>query len=559
MKPGANKAKYVNSLYGYIVFGVTTDVEDFVLAMKEWAASNRHEVNRHGVPSASVIAGCLTHGSLTINRDICIAAIKQMPEWKAAGEPEFSMKVATLWSSGGADAKVPAIFLECDRFKVKEFIQMCETLFIGENLALPTALQGVYFFPSRSFSSTSPMRLTYIAEQRDFLASDRTVTCEGIGDIYQYVRVRTQPSVLASVENILMLLKGVRGPLFRSMDKTVDGKVFLKLDVVNIGAWGVCKDKIAEHLRMSVHPDDHALVFSEDTQDLNFSEPWMKFKDGQLARNVIDLPSKASVDYANRCHAKFANQTPQGIKKRAHSNVSESTTTTATSDSTISTNGRVSIAAIDLTSADQNSAASPNHKVHVVEQRLFQATNSPVMSVAGTISPMTSATSPRTARMQQLESKVQAHDTKLNNIQASVSNIEDKIEKGHEATNFQFGKLEEMLAHIHGEIVAGVQSAKKEGDGPSVPENVPMHDSEHEVSFAAYDPNARTHDWNETWRRDKAQRSFIESRRVEYVDELCKEAEQQGQCYDYYAAARERFPSPPPIEYPDDITYYDEL
>jgi hypothetical protein len=159
--------------------------------------------------------------------------------------------------------------------------------------------------------------------------------------------------------------------------------------------------------------------------------------------------------------------------------------------------------------------------------------------------------------MQHLEKKVEAHDKKLSDIQTSVSHLDVKIEKGHASTNFQFGKLEEMLAHIHGEIVAGVQSSKQEAERLSVLEHVTT--SEWEDDGGAHNPVVQSRDWNEVWRQDKAHRSFIESQRVEYVEELRKEAEQKGQRYDYYAVACERFPSPPPIDYPDDITYIDDL
>ena len=156
-KPGAQKGKYANRLYGYIVFGVSGDVDDFVMAMKEWAASNRHELTRHGVPSSSVIVGFIVHASLTSNRDDIVAAIRNTPEWQAAGCPEFSVKVAPLWSSGGADAKVPAICCECERSKISEFEQMCEVLFFGENLSLPSAIREAYFFPSRKFAANDQL------------------------------------------------------------------------------------------------------------------------------------------------------------------------------------------------------------------------------------------------------------------------------------------------------------------------------------------------------------------------------------------------------------------
>ena len=72
-----------------------------------------------------------------------------------------------------------------------------------------------------------------------------------------------------------------------------------------------------------------------------------------------------------------------------------------------------------------------------------------------------------------------------------------------------------------------------------------------------YNPIAESSKWNEVWRRDQAHRGFIESQRNEYIEALRRDAEHYGESYDFYAAACERFPSPPPIDYPDDITYVD--
>ena len=565
-KPGAQKPKYANSLYGYVVFGVTGDVEDFVAAMKDWAVSNRHELIRHGVQSTSVIAGFITHASLTLNRDDAVAAIKKTEEWVRAGCPEFSLQVRTLWSAGGADAKVPAICCDCERDKLAEFVQMCETLFFGENLSLPASLREVYFFNSRSFPAASPTRRTYIAEQRDFLASDRTVTVGGLGDVYQDVRLRSDPQYSSTIEDVIMLMRGTSGPLFRSMDRTVDGKVFLKLEDTNLSAWAVRQGQLADHLRTIVHPDDLSLVFREDSQELSFSDPWIKFKDGQMARNVVDMPSRASLEYVDRCKAKFATAgvvPGSAVKKRAHSNVSSDGT--ATTYSTTSTNATprfhttppqdANLAPIDLTRDERQAGSSPSHKVHVVEQRTYQGGDSPLSSIAGSMSPTPTAVSPKTARMQKLEQKVAAHDVKLTAIQSSVAEIDSKIDDQSKKTAFHFDRFEEMLSHIHGTIVAGIsQTPAKEVDVS--PES--MQEGPHDDD-GAYNPIQSSHEWNETWRRDQAHRGFIATQRDEYAEQLRKEAAAQGRIYDYYAVAYERYPSPPPIQYPDDITYTDDL
>ena len=85
-----------------------------------------------------------------------------------------------------------------------------------------------------------------------------------------------------------------------------------------------------------------------------------------------------------------------------------------------------------------------------------------------------------------------------------------------------------------------------------------MTDIQAELDLAAYNPNEERSKWNNIWKQDVAHRDFVESRRNEYSEELRLEAESKGHHYDYYAVAYERFPSPPPIEYPDDITFMDD-
>ena len=75
----------------------------------------------------------------------------------------------------------------------------------------------------------------------------------------------------------------------------------------------------------------------------------------------------------------------------------------------------------------------------------------------------------------------------------------------------------------------------------------------------AYNPIQHSHDWNEEWRRYQAHKSHIDSKRAEWAERLNKEAASKGEEYDYYAAACERYPSPPPVPFPDDITYEDDL
>ena len=76
--------------------------------------------------------------SVTVNREECMKAIKNTPEWIVAGQPDFSIKISTLWSTGGAGAKVPALCFECDRTMLDQFVRMCEALFYGDNVTLPS-------------------------------------------------------------------------------------------------------------------------------------------------------------------------------------------------------------------------------------------------------------------------------------------------------------------------------------------------------------------------------------------------------------------------------------
>lgn len=556
-KPGAQSQRYANSLYGFIVFGITGDVDDFELAMKDWAISQRHDLLRQGVSSNSLIAGFLTQCSLTISRDDCVQAIKATPQWKGAGCPDFSVKFSMLWGTGGSAAKVPALCLECDRTKVDPFVKMCEALFFGDNASLPSMLREVLFFPSRSFAPNNPVCLTYITSQHDFISSERTVTCEGIGNIYQHVRLQCDPTKKASIEDILMRLTGSMGPLFRSLDRTLDNKVFLKLDVTNLDAWRVRSSELVVFLQRTVHPDDHPVVFNTSSMDIAYSDPWAKFVNGKMARNVLDIPSKASIDFVGRCAERLTTPQLGGLKKRAHASVSCGSTATTAVSSTASLRSSISGPAIDLTE-DTKPSASPSHKVHVVEQRPFQST-SPISSIDGSAATSTGPSSPNTARMQKLEAKVADHDTKLGEIQRTVTSLDDKIGSQHAETTFNFNKFASMLNMINENIMAGVAattSAQAAADS-DVPAEMMDEYQEYLAGEGAYNPIAEHSKWNELWRRDHAHRAFIDSQRTEYVDALRRDAEHYGESFDYWNAARERFPSPPPIDYPDDITFVD--
>lgn len=116
-----------------------------------------------------------------------------------------------------------------------------------------------------------------------------------------------------------------------------------------------------------------------------------------------------------------------------------------------------------------------------------------------------------------------------------------------------FDRFGEMLAHIHKSIVDGVShdaAGTKNNDVDSYDEMQDMHDYED----GAYNPIEEQFKWRCIWKQDQAHRGFVASQRAAYVDELRAEAEGKGQEYDYYAVAYERHPSPPPVNYPDDIT-----
>jgi hypothetical protein len=331
--------------------------------MRDWALGHKHELVRHGVASNSLIAGFLVQISVTVNREECMKAIKLTPEWLAAGKPDFSMKISTLWSTGGAGTKVPAVCFECDRTMVDQFVKMCEALFFGDNVTLPAAIPACIFFPSRSFAPNHQVRLTYITSQQEFLSNERTVTCAGLGDIYQTVRLRCDPSKRAIIEDIILHLTGAAGPVLRSIDKTVDGKVFLKLDATNLDAWAIRRAELGDYLRHAVYPADHGLVFSNDTQVLAFSEPWSKYVNGRLSRNILEIPSQDSIMFAGRCAEKLKmSGQVGGLKKRVHASVSSEGTLSTSSLSTPTATSQP--VPIDLT-GDGKPSASPTHKVLV--------------------------------------------------------------------------------------------------------------------------------------------------------------------------------------------------
>ena len=115
-----------------------------------------------------------------------------------------------------------------------------------------------------------------------------------------------------------------------------------------------------------------------------------------------------------------------------------------------------------------------------------------------------------------------------------------------------------MLSHIHGTIVNGMQQLAEPKTAPKT--DVTMDNS---LILAgedgAFDPIRRAAEWNETMRRDQTHRLFVVTQRAEYIAQLRCDAEHYGESFDYEAAADQRFPYPPAIDYPDDITYVDDL
>eukprot|EP00590_Aulacoseira_subarctica_P004557 CAMPEP_0172417124 /NCGR_PEP_ID=MMETSP1064-20121228/3636_1 /TAXON_ID=202472 /ORGANISM="Aulacoseira subarctica , Strain CCAP 1002/5" /LENGTH=355 /DNA_ID=CAMNT_0013155243 /DNA_START=756 /DNA_END=1823 /DNA_ORIENTATION=- len=354
----------------------------------------------------------------------------------------------------------------------------------------------------------------------------------------------------------------------------IEGKVFLKLDASNLSAWEVRKTQLGSHLRNLVHSDDHAFVFSNESQELSFSDPWQKYKDGQLSKNVMNLPCKASLAYVDRYKEKFATpgfQLPPILKKRAHSTVSSdspstfataatvSSTSSATSTQSFAVKNSVNASVIDLTENQYATISSPNHKVHVVEQRAYQEQASPMSSMASSASPVPTATSPKTARMRQLEFKVESHDKKLTDIQTSVTVLDDKIVTQGEKTSFQFTRFEEMLSHITGTIVDGMQKMADPKTAPKT--DTPMNNSLVTTEeFGLYDPIRRAAEWNETRRRDQTHRLYVATQRAEYISQLRRDTQaSSGDSVDFEAIADQRYPYPPEIDYPDDIQYDDDL
>mmetsp|Transcript_3105 Transcript_3105/g.4648 ORF Transcript_3105/g.4648 Transcript_3105/m.4648 type:complete len:448 (-) Transcript_3105:21-1364(-) len=428
-------------------------------------------------------------------------------------------------------SKSPSIMPRMRSYQSRTLHKNVRGPFYGENVNLPSALRESLYFPSRSFPPNSPTRLSYITSQHDFLSSDRAVTCEGLNNIYNMVRLRNDPTKRASVDDILMRLTGTTGPLFRSIDKTADSKVFLKLDVANTDAWTVRRKQVETFLKTAVHPDDHPLVFSTPAQQLGFSDPWAKFVNGRLTRNILEIPSQDSIEFAIRCSDKLHATQIGSIKKRMHASVS--TDTTASTTSTMSTH--LTPAMIDLTE-DSKPASSPTHKVQVVEQRSFHSA-SPISSIDGTSSASPTVISPDTTRMQKLEDKVAAHDAKLKDIHQTVTMLDEKIGKQYDESSFNFNKFATLLTNINDKIIASV--APTAPTEQKIVEDMMTEYAEYIAGEGTYDPIAERSKWNHIYKQDMAHRSHVESERIEYADDLRREAEQKGHNYDYYAIACE--------------------
>jgi len=150
--------------------------------------------------------------------------------------------------------------------------------------------------------------------------------------------------------------------------------------------------------------------------------------------------------------------------------------------------------------------------------------------------------------MKTLENKVATHETKLHNIQQSVTSLDAKLDHQHAESNFNFGKFATMLNNINNTIIAHMAPP----DNPSTR----MH--EDSADGGDSDPDQERRKWHMLWKQDVAHRDYVEAERVAFAQELRQEAESKGQKYDYFAIACERFPSPPPVEYPDDINYMED-
>lgn len=520
-------------LQGFLVFGITIGENDFVAAMKDWANSYGHDFARTDRTASTVVVGFLIHMSLTTSKLDAEASIRRTKEFVKLGKPEFHLRIALVYGKsiiGGPD-KAPAWCIESSSEEVDSVVQLCQTLFTGNNKQFPSSIRGAFYLPTCSLPIGHHARQSYILGQLAYLNSELTVTCYGLQNIRNMVRLQKDPTIQTSLEDVLMSIPAVNGKLFRSVDMTStdDVKLFLKFDEINLSSWNHRRSGLTGLLKSIVLPEDYSRVFlSED--DLSFSDPWRKVKDGKPMKNVFDIPNASSIAYTAAMLQKLP-VIPESIKKRGYE-------------------GLVAAPAenlVDLTAGD-TPVSSPNHKVQVVEQGVQAKGNEGTPFRA---EPQLSTD--ESTRIDKLEAVVTDHGKQLIEIKASVTNLDGKVHHNHEESKYIFSDFKQVLMDIRSTV----------GMPSTTVNDVPMHQQDATGSprsvptmvSGCYNPTAEKAMWMERINQHEAAVRTARADRSAYELELIHDGA-DARSIDYRQVAYQRYPSPVMERVPDDIALY---
>jgi len=529
----SGKRQHHSIISGYLTFGITVEEQDFLAAMKDWAASHNHEVNRTDRSAMTVSAGFIIRMPLTACKPDAENGIKSTPEYERAGRPELYIRVSTVYGkqSDSSTDKAPAWCVECNREDLDTVINLCQSILTGKNPRLPSSMRGSFFLPIRSLPIDHPARRSYIAGQLAFLRSELTVTCRGLQDPSNMVRLRTDTTIQTTVEDLLLSITAVDGKLFRSVDRISpdDPKILLTMDESNLTAWTYRQKTLADMLKALVFEEDHCRVFRTRQAALGFSDPWRKYRDGHIKKNVMDIPSAISIAYAEEVMQKlpdFGTVQPF-LKKRMHGSVATGTAKDA----------------IDLTVEGATPVSSPSHKVQVVEQRA-QSFGPPATVVQGTST--VSSTTQEDARFVAIESVVSEHGVKLNELQSGMVELNDKINANHGETRSAFSDFHSLLQEIKNTVQKGPEHGL--GDDPE--------DMWNDADGGCYNPFAAKAALEYNLRQYQRALHVARASRAELEQQLVVE-NAGGTAVDYAKVAYERFPSPElPADCNDDMTLH---
>ena len=309
-------------LQGFLVFGITIEEREFMAAMKDLANSYGYEFTRTDRSTTTVVAGFLTNMFLTTSKAVAESSIRQTKEFTLLGKPEFYTRISTVYGksiNGGPDT-APAWCIECARENIDAVVQLCQKIFTGNNKRFPSCIREALYLPTRSLPIGHHARQSYILGQLAYLNSEMTVTCYGLQDIHNMVRLQKDSTIQTSLEDVLMSIPAVSGKLFGSADmtSTEDAKVFLKFDEINMSSWMHRKPTLSDLLQSIILPADYNRVFTNADYSLSFSDPLRKVKDGKPSKNVFDIPDASSVAYATAMMQKLPGGVPENTsaKKR---------------------------------------------------------------------------------------------------------------------------------------------------------------------------------------------------------------------------------------------------